>query len=296
MPAAREALPRRRRRKASARGASAQPAGEGRGSKRPRPPIRPEERQTFLPKIARSKPPGMASCLRRARGRVAFRTAAGQPAASLGWPPPRNAPESGDCGPLRRAASQSTAPCGALPLEPRDARRELRTSLVDAGPHGIQGNPLEAGDLLPAVAADLEQNQRGALRLRKIRQESLEDRSSLFLFQSALGVPRAREGPRERVVDPAAVQEEPEPPKPPEIAHAMARDLIEPPVKVLPVEIGQPTVDDEKHVLHEVIPLGPRATEGPDPPANVAERRAIDLLELLGLGLEARAGMGARRA
>ena len=155
-PAAREAL--RWRRRASAGRASAQPseaelpsqgstrACDEHGSKRPRPQIRPEERRPLLPRTARSKRPGMACVLPTRARRRCISNGCGSARGVARMAAARKC--SAERGSWTVSTSRFTSPpprCSALPLEPRDACRELRPCLVDAGPHGIQGNSLEAG-------------------------------------------------------------------------------------------------------------------------------------------------------
>ena len=64
------------------------------------------------------------------------------------------------------------------------------------------------------------------------------------------------------------------------VADAASSDLVEPPSNVLSVEVREATVDDQKHILHEVFSFGVRATQRARPAIDVVEEPLIYVLEV----------------
>jgi len=135
---------------------------------------------------------------------------------------------------------------------------------------------LQARDLLAAVPLDLEQHERDALRLGELREPARKHRRALLVPERRF---RTDGRAHEVLLDLPPRQEEPKPPQAPEVAHAVPGDLIEPSGEVLPVELGQAAVHDEKDVLHEIGSLGVRCAERTSPSVHFVEVPAVDLFE-----------------
>lgn len=64
------------------------------------------------------------------------------------------------------------------------------------------------------------------------------------------------------------------------VADAMASDLVEPPGDIFPVEVREAAVDDQEHVLNQIITFGLRSAESTSPAADLVEECSIDFLEI----------------
>ncbi len=95
---------------------------------------------------------------------------------------------------------------------------------------------------------------------------------------------RANGGAHERIVGSRSHQKEAEPPKLSKVAHAAARDLIEPARKVLAIESRKAAVDNQKDVLREVVAIRLRSPQCTNPAAHLVEESVVDFLEFHRVG------------
>lgn len=144
-------------------------------------------------------------------------------------------------------------------------------------PDRVDGNALNARDLLAAISLDFEENEGDALGLGQLGHETREHLTALLFSQVGVG-PGRRTG--NRVFDGRFGEKQAKPSKSPEIADSMTGDLEEPSREVLPVELGQPPMNDEKDVLKQVLPLGLGSAQRSNPAAYFAEKAAIHVVEV----------------
>lgn len=63
------------------------------------------------------------------------------------------------------------------------------------------------------------------------------------------------------------------------VPNLVARDLKQPPGRVLSVELRKPPVSDDEHLLHHVVAVGLRHPQGLHPASNVAAPSVVQRIE-----------------
>src|SRR5205823_4979599 len=139
--------------------------------------------------------------------------------------------------------------------EPGGQRGEVLARVIEAGPDGVEGDALNAGDLLAREALDLEQHERRAALFSGLSGDG--EQGSLVFAALELGggttgaalehVGILDAAPGEDVLDPGAAAK---------VAHLAAGDPVHPSSGVGPIEGAESPAHHEKDLLHDVVAIG----------------------------------------
>ncbi len=158
-------------------------------------------------------------------------------------------------------------------------------------PDRAYGNVENVGNLVAAISLDLEEHESDAPLLAHLRKEQLENALLLSRFERRDGarpdgrqvLHRHRLSRGEDAANPATA---------PMLANLPRGDAMQPARHVAAVEIAEPSANDEKHLLREILLVGFGRAEGAHPARDVIEPRVVDRGEVERLWRQGPIGSG----